>query len=421
MRQIFRSASLVARILLILSICFLLITSVSLGKRAWRGETDFSVFLRAGAALCDGAGASLYERLDQRTGWFNCIPPAGMGPFMLLSMAHRVAAAVIWAVLNIGILLICIRLLKKIYARLSQHRVDYEATLPFAVTLLFVLGAVCIQTGQTSILFMACWLSYVLVSADQRHALAGFMIALPAAVKLYPILLASLPLLRKKGRELGWIGIWLVVLTLVIPGIIFGPKVIEMSQSFVTNQILDKGGRAMEAADPKPAANQGLDGVLVRYLAYVPAFHDKHPEFPHLNLKVESVVTTANVLRIIVLLVTIVASIRWLRTPNPDPPLLLLALWCAALYVMLPNAKGRYAIYAFPAFLPALAVAHAAFRSGNNAKGKSALAVTLIAAILLLQLVPDSILYYGIGLIGPFVLWMFLLKLTVRAGEDHAA
>lgn len=422
MRQIFRNASPVARVLLIISICFLLVTCVSLGKRAWRGGTDFSVFLRAGTALCEGEGAGLYERLDERTGWFNCIPPAGMGPFMLLSMMHRVVAAVIWATLNVGVLLLCIHLLKKIYARLA-NRTDYEATLPFALVLLFLLGAVCIQTGQTSIIFMACWLGYVLVSADQRHALAGFLIALPAAIKLYPILFALPALLRRKRRELAWIGIWMVVLTLVVPGVIFGPGVVDMSQSFVENQILDPGGRAMEAADPKPASNQGLDGVLVRYLSYVPAFHDRHPAFPHLNVEVESVVTIANFLRIIVLIVTIVVSLRWIRTRSPDPPLLLIALWCAALYVILPGAKGRYAVYAFPAFLPVLAAAHGAFRVGDVANGRKAAAVALVAAVLVLQLVPDSFLYYGIGIIGPFLLWHFLLRSasTVRASENHAS
>jgi hypothetical protein len=393
-----------------------------LGKRTWRGETDFSVFLRAGAALCQGEGATLYERLDQQTGWFNCIPPAGMGPFMLLSMVPRVAAAVIWVLLNVAVLLICVHLLKRIYAQLSQGRIDYEATLPFALTLLFVLGAVCVQTGQTSILFMACWLGYVLVSVNRRHALAGFLIALPAAIKLYPILFASLPVLRKKWSELGWIGIWLIGLTFVIPGIIFGPNVIEMSSSFVKNQILDKDGRAMEAADPKPASNQGLDGVMVRYLSYVPEFHDKHPEFPHAELEVDSVVSIANTLRIIVILVTIFASIRWLRSDTPDPPLFLLALWCAALYVVLPGAKGRYAIYAFPAFLPVLAAAHRAFRIGDIASGRKALVLVVAAAALLLQIVPDSILYYGIGMIGPILHWKFLLRSSaVGARENHAA
>lgn len=424
MRSIIRGASPVARVLIALSFAFLLVTCVSLAKRAFRGETDFSVFLRAGAALCDGAGASLYARLDEQTGWYNCIPPAGMGPFMLLSMINSVVAAVIWAAINFGVLFGCIVLLKKIYARLSASRADYEGTLPFAVTLLFLFGAVCIQTGQTSILFMACWLAYVLVSADQRHALAGFLIALPAAVKLYPILFAILPLIRRKHRELGWTGIWLVVLSLLVPALIFGPKVIEMSESFVTNQILDPGGRAMETADPVPPSNQGLDGVMVRYLSYVPEFHDEKPGFPHLNLAVANVVSIANLMRLFIVGITIIASVRWAQSSSPDPPLVLLALWCAALYLILPGAKGRYAVYSFPAFLPLLAAAHAAFRNNELARGRKYIAVLLIAATLILQLVPDASLYYGIGLIGPYLLWTFSLKtiaLPVRTGENNAA
>jgi len=422
MRQIFRGASLAARILLIISFLFLLVTCVSLGKRALRGGTDFSVFLRAGAALCEGERASLYERLDAETGWFNCIPPAGMGPFMLLSMLHSVVAAIIWATLNVGILFLCIHLLKKLYARLGR-REDYEATMPFAVTLLFLFGAVCVQTGQTSIIFMACWLAYVLVSAEHRHSLAGFLIALPAAIKLYPILFFALPFMRRKRREMAWIGIWLVILVLLLPAAIFGGQVIDMSRSFIDNQILGSSGRTTEASDPVPAANQGLDGVLVRYLSYVPEFHDLHPEFPRLGaVDVQTVVTVANALRLTVLLVTAVVSIRWIRTQNSEPPLLLMALWCAALYVILPNAKGRYAIYAFPAFLPVLAAAHAAFRAGRILEGRKAAAVAIVSAILLLQLVPDPVLYYGIGIIGPLLLWQFLLrKLTTEAQLSRSA
>jgi hypothetical protein len=84
--------------------------------------------------------------------------------------------------------------------------------------------------------------------------------------------------------------------------------------------------------------------------------------------------------------------------------------------------KGRYAIYAFPAFLPVLAAAHRAFRIGDIASGRKALVLVVAAAALLLQIVPDSILYYGIGMIGPILLWIFLLRSSaVGARENHAA
>ena len=84
---------------------------------------------------------------------------------------------------------------------------------------------------------------------------------------------------------------------------------------------------------------------------------------------------------------------------------MLLALWCAALYVILPGAKSRYAIYAFPAFWPLLCCAFAARRLDRKPASWAWSFVTLVCCLALVQLVPASLKIYGIGWLGALLLW----------------
>ena len=133
-------------------------------------------------------------------------------------------------------------------------------------------------------------------------------------------------------------------------------------------------------------------------------------------------------LRVLILGVTIGASVKWIKQTNEDPPLVLMALWCAALYMVLPGAKSRYAIYALPSLLVMIAHARFAMSLGNIANGRRIGALALIAGLLLLQAVPDALLTFGIGFVGQIILWVYLLQTTLsterlpgRASENHTA
>jgi hypothetical protein len=106
----------------------------------------------------------------------------------------------------------------------------------------------------------------------------------------------------------------------------------------------------------------------------------------------------------------------------------MMALWCAALYMVLPGQKGRYAIYALPAVMVMFAAAHRALANGLISQGKRITALAVVACVLLVQLVPDELLRYGVGYLGTIILWTFMLKeaittgdLSRRASENYAA
>jgi hypothetical protein len=426
MREMVRQASPLARVLLILATLFLVVMCVSLAKRAWRGDSDFGVFYRGAVSLSNGAGGEIYAQRDKLTGWHNCIPPVGMVVFMGLAVFPKVVAGIVWGLLNVGMLGACIYFLRKTYAKLASERIHYEATLPFAVAMLAVFGGVCIQTGQTSVLFVACWIGYVWATSEQKSSWAGFLLAVPAVLKLYPLLMGLIPLLRRKFSEAVWGVAWILVLSIVVPLVVFQDNFGGLTSGFFQYQVLDPGGRVMTSVDPTAVSNQGLDAVLLRYLSYVPSFHDAAGNFPHLAVSPEAVLGFANLLRVVVIAITLWISIRWVRGETNEPPLLLVALWCAALYMILPSAKGRYAIYALPPLLVMMASAHRALAEGRHAAGKRLAFLTVVSCILLLQIVPDYTLQFGIGYIAPVILWIFVIRLSMscfrlprRPGEDY--
>jgi len=416
-RDIVRKSSPIARVLLALAAAFLLLTCVSLVKRAYRGDSDFGVFYRAAVSMAAGAGGEIYQERDVPTGWYNCIPPAGMSVFLGLSFFNRVAAGIVWAIANVGLLAVAFALLRRIYARMGEQRVHYEATLPYALVVLATFGGVCLQTGQTSILFVVCWLGYVLATTVGRSSSAGFLLAIPAAIKLYPLMFGLVPLLRKKWAEAGWGIVWIAVLTVVLPAVVFRENFVELTASFFQFQVFDPDGRVMTAAAPTAVSNQGLDAVLLRFFSYVPELHDQPGALPHGNLDPGFVLMASNIVRVAIVLFTVFVSFKWLRSKDGDPPFLMMALWCAALYMILPGAKGRYAIYALPAVLAMFAAAHRQFEHGFAKDGARLAVLSVVACALMLQVVPDYFLQFGVGYVGTLILWLFTVLEVSKSGE----
>lgn len=92
---------------------------------------------------------------------------------------------------------------------------------------------------------------------------------------------------------------------------------------------------------------------------------------------------------------------------------MMLALFCAALYVILPGAKSRYAIYTFPAFWPLLCCAWAARRL-NKPAFLAWSGFVILDCLLLVQLMPASAKIWGAGWLGALALWGCSLILLWR-------
>ena len=100
----------------------------------------------------------------------------------------------------------------------------------------------------------------------------------------------------------------------------------------------------------------------------------------------------------------------------PHDVLMMSALWSAALYLILPETKARYAVYTFIAFLPLLETAVNASEPANVRR--RVCAEIALCVILIGGLMPDLPKVYGVGLVGALLLWLENLRLINR-GVPH--
>jgi len=413
-----------ARVCLVLACLLALAQAVSLVKRVRDGNTDFSVFYRAAQKLNAGAGPELYSALDEPTGWLYCIPPSGMLFMLGMPLVSPAVAAGIWSLVNLALLALAIRALSGAYAGLDRQRRLMQSAAPWAAATLLVLASGSLQVGQLSVLFAVCWVWFLAASLRRNDGAAGLALAIPAAIKLYPLLLAIIPLLQRRWRVAGWGVLALAVLVVVIPAGVYGARFGPLTVSFVEKSILDAKGRQSFNTNPSLTSNQSVDVLLIRYLTSNPAFQAKLPWFPHADLPMRVAFAGAQAFRLVALLLTLGFSWQWLRRGrgNARPhfaSFLLLALWCAALYLMLPETKSRYCVYLFPAFLPLLAAAAAAGIRGQRGRYAALCALGVLCVALAVQFMPDAARATGISLLAPLVLWGHCL--TRMSGDIRRA
>lgn len=415
----------IARVVVALAILIVLSQAVSLVRRASRGESDFGVIYRTAILLNRGAGGELYDNRDHPSGWYRCIPPAGMVIFQPLALLKPRIAGIIWSLINLILLGGAIVALAKFFEKLDRQKRIYQSTFPWALVILLLFSTGSIQVGQFSILFVACWIFYLYATARGRSFWSGLSLAIPSAIKIYPGLMLAVPLTSGRRRGLLSISFFLVgifIICAVIPVLVYGPRTWELTTSFFKNSVFGPEGKVSGFFDfaSSGVSDQGLDAVFLRYLSHNAEFHSRFPNMPHLRLERQQVLLLTNVVRFAVLLVSAVVAFRWRRRLKNSPifaVMMMVALWSAALYVILPGAKSRYAVYAFVGFLPLLGAAAFARVRGDRLTYIALVALIVLCFVLILQLIPDSMRSYGLGLIGSIALWIENIRLMKRSAD----
>lgn len=391
---------------------------VVLVRRVARGKTDFSVIYRTAQAINRGEDGDLYAGA-RNAKWPRSIPPVGTAPFQALALMRPAAAAAVWCVAAMVVLAGGAACLVLTVAALAPDRGDYRDALPWALAVMGLLACDCLQTGQFSILFAACWLAFMLAASRGRSVWAGLALALPAAIKFYPAVLAAVPLALRRGRALLWFALGWLALTALVPLCVLGPaRAWDLSRGYVRHNFLADENVVNLRFHAATISNQGIDVVMLRYLTHDREFHAAAAHVPHLDLPRRLVLALAQVVRAGVLALAAVASWRWCRAPGGRgralDAIVLTALWAAALYLILPETKARYAVYVAPAYLPVLAAAAAAGarRDYRALAGWVVLVCASLAAVIYL---PKALLQFGLGLAGPVMI--FAAVLVVMGGR----
>lgn len=407
-QQCFSQITLICTVILVVVV---IVQAVSMARRASRGESDISVFYRTATLLNHGAGGELYASRDQLSGWYHIIPPAGLVIFLPLALLSPTTSATIWALINLALLAGATIALYHFIGKLDNHRSIYQNAFPWAIIILLFLSTGSIQVGQFSVLFVTCWIFYLYATASGRNFWAGMSLAIPTAIKLYPALMVAVPLASGRHRRLLLLSYFLLgilIVFIIAPVIIYGPRALDLTTSFFQNAILSPEGRVAGYLDTGAISNQSLEAVLLRYLSHSHSFHSRFPSFPHLGLEHYQVVLLSNAIWLIVIIISIVVVTRWKRRMNNNPvysTLLATALWSTTLYVILPETKARYAVYTFIGFLPLIGAAVHARERGDRLGSVSVSIVIIFCLVVIGQLIPSSIRAYGVGLLGALVLW----------------
>ncbi|UCG58368.1 MAG: DUF2029 domain-containing protein [Phycisphaerales bacterium] len=392
-------------------------------------KSDIGCFYSATTQLNNGIGGDLYTLPDPATGWPMCMSVPGLVIFQPLSLLSPFLAATIWAVFNLALLAVSVVLLCKFLDRLD-HRWDiYQEALPSAIIILLLLSVGSIQVGQYSVLFVACWILYLYSVAGRRNYLAGILLAIPSAIKLYPAMMLAVPVFCRGNRRgltkqvLSFV-LGVLFLFVIVPRLVYGPRAWELNKSFFQNIIFGGSAKLSQVQSLDTPANQSLDTVMLRYLSHDPAFHSRFPNVPHLHLERGQVLLVAHIVRVLMVLASTGFALLWWRRHDKHSAyavMAMFALWSATLYVALPEVKARYAIYAFGSFLPLLAVAAQA-KARSDRRGHILYSVlVLLCLILVLQFIPVSLQAYGVGFLGAVILWIANLRNIAAGGRGGRA
>jgi hypothetical protein len=328
------------------------------------------------------------------------------------------AASTGWALVNLCLVGLSLVALRRVLSSAYSSRSD--GLFSWAAVLFVLLSAGSIQVGQFSVLFAACWILFVSAFAGGNYFSAGMLLAIPAAIKLYPAMMLAVPIsLARSARDtlrtlIGFM-MGIVIFSALIPATMYGTRVWDLNGSFWQNVILNPKGQVAYMQTVR-ASNQSVDALLLRYLTFDKEFHPEEPAMPHLELPKQRVLRYADIARVLVLMITAAAVWRW-RSRHPTfsarDVLMMSALWSCTLYLMLPETKARYAVYTFIAFLPLLEVA---LNENEPAAARVRAVVEVVLCVVLIGgLLPDPPKVYGIGLIGAVVLWLRNLRLVRQA------
>ncbi|RYG55188.1 DUF2029 domain-containing protein, partial [bacterium] len=254
---------------------------------------------------------------------------------------------------------------------------------------------------------------------------ASAALAVPAGIKIYPILLPAIFLLQRRPKAFA-VAMIFAALTLALPFLAYGNRVPELTTSFWNNAIASgsSSSRIKESQRANSVNNQGIDSIMLRYLTTGQELHERNPGFPHLALDRALVIRLTNILRLLVLLVTAIAAWRaWPRLEKTPlwGTFLLMALGCACLYVLLPGTKSRYAIYTFLAFVPLIIQAIAAQKLRLQKDFWLWSTAVVLLTLLCMQFVPQAFRVYGICFMGHLALWVLNVVLVWRVGNRRIA
>ncbi len=282
------------------------------------GQGDTQVFFRAGWAVW--TGYPLYQITDHH-GWTYHYPPTFalfMGPFANPPAGEPqpawalpfAAAVVVWYLINAA----CLMLALHVWANLLERYRPVKARPGFLqgawalrvgplLALLPFLGDGLARGQPTPVLLLLVVL-FLALYVEGRVAAAAFAFALAVTVKLFPLVLAILPFMRRDWKFGVWAAVWGVVLLIGLPLIFLGPAAtLNLYRVMFTAHLAGIVSGSMPpqiAAQVSPGANSSIGiGAVAARIAAGTAFYST--PLPHWASALQLLFNAAAVVTVILL------------------------------------------------------------------------------------------------------------------------
>lgn len=206
-------------------------------KVIWLGQGDVQVFFRAAWAVW--TGYPLYEVTDHH-GWTYHYPPTFalfMGPFANPLSGHPqpswalpfAAAVVIWYLSNAACLVLALHVWANALERHGPRIVKpgllqgaWALRLGPLLALLPFIGDG-LARGQPTPVLLLLVVVFLALYVERRPAAAAFAFALAITIKVFPIVLALFPVLRRDWKFTLWAAGWAALLLIGVPIVCLGP------------------------------------------------------------------------------------------------------------------------------------------------------------------------------------------------------
>jgi hypothetical protein len=405
-------------LVVVLTLSFL---PVVVWKTVTLGQGDVQVFFRAGWAIW--TDYPLYEVTDHH-GWTYHYPPTFallMGPFANPLPGHPqtlwalpyTAATVVWYAINS----LCLLLSLHVWANaLERHwPVQTKAGLlqgPWALrlgpllALLPFIGDGLVR-GQPASMLLLLIVVFFALYAKNRVASASFALSLAIAIKVFPLVLAIFPLLRRDWKFMAWAAGWCLILLVCLPTICLGPRAtLELYRTMWAEHLAGIVSGSMStklasAVSPGSYSSIGVGAVAAR-IAAGKAFYSS--PLPGWASAIQFLFNAAVVAAVAVLGHGGFWNLRGSQPANGYPLLVAGAVLFAAIPLMISFAGPQYVTCAVPLM--------AAFMiEARRQTGEKVVTGTMIgwAIIAWLSMIALEVPWNWLKLIGPMTCALLLL------------
>jgi len=405
----------------VLAILVLGFLPIVVNKSVWLGQGDVQVFFRAGWAIW--TGYPLYEVPDHH-GWTYHYPPTFallMGPFANPLPGYPQpwwalpypAAVAVWYLINIACLFAALHLwaqaierARPIEAEAGYLQRHWALVIGSLLALLPFIGDG-LARGQPAPVLLLLIVVFLSDYVEKRNAAASFALSLAFTIKIFPIVLAVIPFMRRDWRFMLWSAGWCGVLLIVLPVVCVGPaQTFELYRVMFSEHLLGIASGAMSqaiASQVSPGAFSSIGiGALVARIAAGDAFYSTPlPQWA------SAIQFAFNAVVVAVVVVLGRGGFWTIRSPQPAkayPVFVAGAVLSAALPLMIPSAGPQYVTVAVP--LMTVLLAETWRRTGVE----SVTAVMVVWSVAAwLSMIVQEVPWAPLKLIGPMSLVLLAL------------